>query len=267
MNKFSHKLRAEEYYVNFSTTSNPIIRRDWGKRGRHMFPKPVNIMVWVDDIDLHLRKIPSKKSFMVKSGYKISKKINDFKNSLYREENKITEYKLINITAFSTEIKNFLFRIVNWYDILLHRDVEYLNWRYCDRRSGGYIVKQAKNSSDKVVGYYVIKINKLNPEYHVGYIVELESEENNATVTVTMIKDILKTFKESNVNIVSTQVVEGHTQEKIYRKLGFVNTRRKLNLMYDVYKDKQKILGTMKNHRKFYFCFGDVDSLPFRVKY
>ncbi len=50
--------------------------------------------------------------------------------------------------------------------------MEYLNWRYSDRRGGDYILKEAIEG-ERALGYVVLRVNGYQEKYPVGYIVDL----------------------------------------------------------------------------------------------
>ncbi len=49
----------------------------------------------------------------------------------------------------------------------MERNRDYLNWRYCDPRAGGFLVTQAEENG-RLVGFSAPKINHYDPNYPVG---------------------------------------------------------------------------------------------------
>ena len=83
----------------------------------------------------------------------------------------------------------------DYYDYAVVRDREYLNWRYCDPRGGRYFCKGAFEDG-KLVGYAVLRINAIEEDYSVGFIVDLFTLPERLDVVAKLVDESIVFYKE-----------------------------------------------------------------------
>jgi hypothetical protein len=174
-------------------------------------------MIKVNDIDLHL-KMSDNPDFIKKISYitlKTMNKINYLFTSVSDKTSK--EIKTNSIDKFGENIDIFWNKIKEGYNFIFERDRTYLNWRYCDKRGGNFIINQATEGKN-IVGYSIIRINRLKKEYPVGYIADLMTLPNRLDVAEVLFSDADEYFSKNKVNTIHSIAISGHLQEKLLIK-------------------------------------------------
>lgn len=243
-------------------SGNPIVIRRLSKR-RPRFPHPVRNLVFIRDIDAHLKAMPIKNSWLTKSGFRVLKLANNWRNALRslqaRAKPKIDIYE---IQKFDDEIDDFWKRISHNYHFIGARTKESLNWRYCDPRAGRFIVRQAEEDG-QILGYSVLTINSYRSEYPVGFLVDLLVLQERPEAVEALIGDAVRYFEERDVNIINYLLVKNHPYEAFFRRNGFLDSRVKFHLLYwsdHLTDDMNKLVKHPAS--KIFFSWGDHDSLP-----
>jgi hypothetical protein len=253
--------------VHLGISGNPIVINSYDRNTEKnpetwiKFPFNVNRMIVVNDIDDYLKKNPTKNTFIKKIGYRTLKNAYKLENTLSKKHNVQKNIKLRQISLFDEHIDEFWDRIKNSYDYILERKKEYLNWRYFDPRAGIYRVTQAEKD-DKVVGYSVIRINRIQPSNPKGYIVELLAEPGKLDTVDSLLMEAMQYFNKLGINAVYSSQFENHPYFKIYRKYGFVsytNDNLFLWLTEDLGKDIIKLKKT--SIERTHFSNGDEDEI------
>jgi hypothetical protein len=252
--------------VHLGISGNPIIIESYERNTRRnpeawiKFPFNVNRMVMIDDVDDYLVKNASHGKLIKKIGYRALQDAYKLETASLRKRS-AQNVKLRQISLFDERVDEFWDRIKNSYDYILERKKEYLNWRYLDPRAGSYRVTQAE-TSDKVVGYSVLRINRLQPSNPRGYIVELLAEPGRLDAVDTLLREATQYFRESGINAVYSSQFENHPYFRIYRKYGFVsyaNDSLFLWLTEDIGKDIIKLRNTRVE--RTHFSNGDEDEI------
>lgn len=247
-----------DYFV----TSTPYLIESWSKRF-YIFPFTISNLVWIEDIDLQLKEMPVKHPFLVKLGFLASKTL----NSQRHKESSKTKKANLNLEAveeFDERIDRFWDKISKCYDFIVERSSIYLNWRYCDERSGD--LKQIE-SGKEILGFCVYGINNKNPEYPVGYILDLLALPGEKEAVNVLIQDGLRYFKERKVNLVNCLMPRGHTYYSLLKQHGFLDSRVELKLFLRLHPERTSIgnIVASLSPDRIHFTYGDIDSMPSRV--
>ena len=110
-----------------AVSTNPIVIKNRNKKKRPPFPKKILEMVYVEDIKNTDWPLFKRLGYGV---YKKTRKLLKGNNHVDR----ITEFT--ETDSFGAEADVFWNKIVNYYSLMFKRDSNFLNWRYCDPRSG-----------------------------------------------------------------------------------------------------------------------------------
>ncbi len=158
---------------------------------------------------------------------------------------------------FDEKINSFLGKIRGYYDFIVERNLDRLNWRYLDSRGGEFIVRQAKENG-KILGYIVIRINRYLKDYPMGYIIYLLTIPGRLDVADKLLKDALNVFDESKVNIITGLFVQNHPIKKVLNWNGFLNSMEKINIFLGA-----EELDELKDSdpSKIHFTLGDFDHI------
>jgi hypothetical protein len=143
-----------------------------------------------------------------------------------------TPIKIIKLTSFNDDSDIFWDTIKDHYLFITERKQDHLNWRYADPRGGNYKILAAYEEN-QMVGYIVIRINKIDNEHTVGFIVDLITLPERIDIADKLIDSALQNFKLNNVTTLKSIVVENHPYESLFNKHGFLDSREQYAMCFD----------------------------------
>ena len=238
----------------YMVSTNPrIIESSARKRGApYEFPYPVFYLTRVEDVNKHIRAQKVDNALGMKLRHYFNGRLIPDPKKIY------ADLKIVDINFFDSRVDYLLEDVSRNHDFILYRNHDYLNWRYCDPRGGDYILKVAE-SDNKVIGYIVLRINKLESYYH-GYIVELVNCHSRMDVAEALLNSSLQFFKENEVNAVSYQVIRGHPHEALFAKYGFSGGEGERKVFYN-YTGLEKVTFESFPRSRVYFSFGALTGI------
>jgi len=243
--------------LNYGVIGDPILIKSYKKRYDYL-PIKISRLIKVMDVGLYLDKMNPKYKIFKKYGYYMLNYLNKIKTP-----NRISSIKsnvdIFEIDSFDDSYDVFWNNIKNNYSFILEKTKEYLNWRYCDVRSGSYLIKKAILNG-KLLGFIVLRINKYNKEYLEGYIVDLITLPNYYEVGFQLVQEALKFFNENNVNIITAYFVKNSKYEEILTSSGFIKYQNKMHIFYQLLNKDiniDKLINEDPN--KLQFTMGDTD--------
>jgi GNAT superfamily N-acetyltransferase len=259
--------RRDNIKMTLSVTSNPIIIQSYARSPTHRkFPHKVSNLVRIKNIDLQLKKIPVKNPTLIKAGFYTLRLINDMRKSFEQKPQGSTVFKIREISSFDERINVFWKHLSKKYGFIIERKMDYLNWRYCHRFAGDFIVKIAEGEDERILGYYVAKINKNLENYPIGYLVDLLALPEYPEIVDKLIEDSLKHFDEKKVNIVNCLCVENHPFSKNLKRHGFLDSQFDLQLFINEHSKIDELDWLVQQPKeKMHFSYGDIDSLPINI--
>jgi len=133
-----------------SLTVNKIFVDAANRKNRPLPPFNMEKMLWIKNIDEYLEKKGQKKNAILRLGFKFKKKLF---TKLY-DKNASEHYIVKDVISFGEDAQVFWDKIRDSFDLIIERNPEYLNHRYCDPRAGKYTVK-AVYRGDEMLGYGV----------------------------------------------------------------------------------------------------------------
>lgn len=244
--------------IHYMTGNQKLIKRLSAMRPS--FPHEVVNMVRIKDIDTHLEAMPVKQEWLIKTGFKTLSMLNrvTHKKSQNGDAN---FFKVQEVERFDETADRFWGIIKDHYSFIVERNKEYLNWRYCDPRSGGFNI-HAVTLNGSLAGFIVTAVNRLIHGYPVGYIVDLLAVPGMDDVVRVMVEYALNILDDQGVNIVNFLSVRNHPYTKILGEYGFLDSRVNINMFYQTHRE----VGMNQLHEeppeKIHYCWGDHDSLP-----
>jgi len=258
INKFRNTLppmRRMDY--SFWVTTNKKMIEFSRRRNYPRFPRRVSLMIRVKDLDLHFRLHKSDFALFKRLGYLTLANIGKIRfDSRERVQG---DYAIKSIKKFGEGIDIFWASVQPYYSYIVARARDYLNWRYCDPRAGDNYIIQAEDDSGSL-GYCVYKINRFNPNYHEGLIMDLITLPGRVDVAQGLLVSALDYLDDSGVNLVSCWGVEGQSNTGVLRGLGFVDSRAPLDLSHRWVSrqvDESKLLAAPPD--KLHCQMGDLD--------
>ncbi len=257
-----HKELRVKKGLNFkySITGNPIVV-DMFERSPdfHKFPISLSQYVRINDVDLHLKMNPMENDWIEKLGFQALRTLGSIKSRLLVKDNRGASIDIMEVKEFDDSIDDFWLRCNEDYDLIFVRDKNYLNWRYCDARAGNFIIFSAR-VDNRIVGYVVLRVNRYNEEYSVGYICDLLSSPYNVQAIDKLLNEALSFFDDEGVNIVNMLAKNSVPYGSILQKYGFVNSRRGHHIYYSPLLEEDPLREAMViPQNRTYFSYGDLD--------
>lgn len=244
------------YFVTF----NPILIKSLSKFYLR-FPYKVTTFIRIHDIDLHLRKMPIEYALMKKYYFQLVKLMGRFRGSSQHNTLSSHNFQIREIAAFDNSINVFWGEIKNHYDFIVERSRDYLNWRYFDARGGDYLVKIAETDS-KILGYVVLRINKLQKDYPLGYVVDLLTLHNRLDVAHALVADAVDYFANHNINVIHCLVIKHHPYQTVLKRNGFVTRREEAPFFYkESAKEEELRKSKIHSPSRIHFSYGDFDGI------
>jgi hypothetical protein len=255
------KMRKESgIQLHYSLSWNPILSKT-SSTFYHRFPHRVMRFFKIYDVSLQLKKQPIKYGFIYKYGFHLAKLSNKWKNTFRPSHPSSYDFHIGKMTHFDERIEEFWGEISNYYHFVIERSRDYLNWRYCDPRGGDYLVKIAQTGA-KILGYMVLRINRHQRDYPIGYIADLLTLPERPDVATALVEDAVNYFDGHSINMTLCMVIKNHPYEAILRRNGFITKGEKPPLFYREYVEVDE-LGRLEadSRSHIHFAYGDLDVI------
>ncbi|NLK26555.1 MAG: GNAT family N-acetyltransferase [Euryarchaeota archaeon] len=121
---------------------------------------------------------------------------------------------------FSDEATNIYLRERERFDLISRRDADYLNWRYCDPRSGGFL-RRAVREGTHFVGYAIYKIEEREGTRYLN-IVDLLVEGGRTDALASLLMDSLEVSRQTHAETVLCCLPKYHPYGRSFQDLGFI---------------------------------------------
>ena len=118
-------------------------------------------------------------------------------------------------TSFDSRIDAFWEEASKPFDFIVVRTRDYLNWRYCDVRSGISEVLIAEQDG-LVIGYAALRVTRI-----AGHIVDLLSLPGHLEVASALVREALVRFRRAGVPTVESWLPTHHPYAELFREGGF----------------------------------------------
>jgi GNAT superfamily N-acetyltransferase len=166
------------------------------------------------------------------------------------------EIEIDEVTSFDERINKFWEKASGLKEIMVVRDMKYLNWRYAAKPANKYKILIAKKEAE-IIGYIVLNLEKgAMPR---GNILDLLTLPGEATVTELLLTRALRCFKEEGIAIISCLMLPDTPYYGTLRKLGFIR-RRGASLCTRIV-DQNITKDFVTNPTNWYYVMGDSDAL------
>jgi hypothetical protein len=142
--------------------------------------------------------------------------------------------------------------------ILLLRNTAHLNWRF-SKLAGEYDILIAEEN-DELVGYIVTRLNRINPDYPRGYIIDLLTINNRLDIAKILLKKTLIELESKKANIISWLGLKNNTYDRILKSCGFVEHNVGFYLFYNTYVELDMPIEKIQMNRT-YLSYADFDTL------
>ena len=236
MSSLKKELRQRKgVQMGYSASGNRIILQYRKKHGNLFFPHVLCEKVCIKDVDKFLERHNIKYKFIIKIGFLALKNINAIVNAIkFNRNNSYNDNDIIirRIHEFDENIDRFWGSIKDGYYFIIERTQKYLNWRYCDKRGGDYYVVIAEQDGD-ILGYIVLRINRILDDYPEGTIVDLLTLPDRLDVARKLIVHAVDYFNENKVISVNVWTVKNHPYDVLYERYGFIEITRTARTVFN----------------------------------
>lgn len=164
--------------------------------------------------------------------------------------------KVEEVFSFDERIDKFWRQASGIKNIMVVKDMKYLNWRYVAKPGNEYKILIAKKRQE-IVGYIVLKLEKNGLSR--GYIVDLLALPGDDIIAALLITKGIRYFKEQGAVKVSCWMFEDTPYYNTLRKLGFV--RRPGPFLCARVFDQNIPKEFVTNPANWYYVMGDDDAL------
>jgi GNAT superfamily N-acetyltransferase len=250
---------AAAIHFLYNASSNPILINAYKQAGHQALPFTVEDLVRIRDIDLHYEMAPSERSSLKKVGFRALTLLNRFKGRAQIRTQASHDIRITQVAEFDERIDEFWSQTSVHYELIVARDREYLNWRYCDSRGGRYAVHVAETEGG-ITGYTVLRINRYDEEYPVGHIVDLLALPDRLDVVHALAKSAIDHFDQEGINKIQTNALKGSSVGALFHGLGFLTNPIPLFTNYPP-KYRNEVLEKLDQRyvNRMHFAYGDYD--------
>ena len=240
---------------SFVVSSNPILIQRNIRNKRPRISQDINIYVKIKDVDLHIEMMPPENPQLKKYGYLALEKLSKATTRRSGTKKSLEDMEIENLRWFNERYDVFWNQVKSSYDFIVERTPSHLNWRYCDSRAGSFEIIQATRD-EVVIGYIVMRINRFQQEYPVGYIMDFITLPGRDDVAEHLLNYAEKYFEDNNVNVVTGLAVKNSETMKTLHMHGYLDSRESINIFSWAPQIKK-----LDRNSKIFFSLGDFDHI------
>jgi GNAT superfamily N-acetyltransferase len=170
-------------------------------------------------------------------------------------------YTIHTVESFDNKFDDFWKDVTRDYTIIVCRDKEFLNWRYCKRPTTKYTVFVAEENS-RILGYIVMRIDDRKK---MGYIVDILAYSYRKRVIQSLILKAIEYFRKENVGLVACWMLKSNPSANVYYRIliaqGFVRLPGRSNPLIARVNTQNAPEEAIRNPRNWYVTIGDSDYI------
>ncbi|MBW1800763.1 MAG: GNAT family N-acetyltransferase [Deltaproteobacteria bacterium] len=249
------------YAFSYIETEVPFLMKVYSSRLPRL---PVEILHYmrIKNIGLHFRQKSYDNPRLKKAGLRTLKPFQFASSALAKTRSARSRFQINRIDSFDDRMEPFWEEAKAGHIFIGHRAKDYLNWRYCNPKGGSYEIRRLEDEK-RVWGYSVLRINRFNENYPEGYVMDLLSLPARREAPKFLISDAIRYFDQNKVNVIHCLAIKGHPLERVLKRHGFVNTKRKVMALYEPFVDvsgEMSRVAASRSSRQF-FSYGDIDTI------
>ena len=201
------------------------------------------------------KRYASFKGFMMSRG--ILPKVNFIYHKVFHRRKQIDEgIKIKQVSSFGPEIDKLWKSIAKHYDLLVVRNLKYLNWRFIAKPNSTYQVFVAQKN-EKILGYAVVFV-KDTPRKKIGYIVDLFAHPNPSIIH-SLVSHSIKCLKEQKADVILCGLLAKKPFYQVLRNNSFFPSYKIPLIARINTKETDIAKDYLKNYEKWYVTLGDSD--------
>jgi GNAT superfamily N-acetyltransferase len=131
--------------------------------------------------------------------------------------------QVIQVDSFGNRFDKFWSKIAGKYEIIIKRDSEFLNWRFCNLGFRSYDILSAQ-VGDELVGYAVIRCTEIQ-RTPIGLVMDMliERSSRGEQAGLSILSEATKIFTRAGMDLMGSLMFPSTNEFDILRKAGFVN--------------------------------------------
>jgi predicted N-acetyltransferase YhbS len=142
------------------------------------------------------------------------------------------------------------------FDFIVVRDLEYVNWRFTDRRAGKFAIYVAEQASH-LLGYVVLTVDRRRRK---GYIADILAVPGQRDVVRSLIDEGLAHLRRQEVERVECWLPRRHVYGDTMRLAGFIQKDIKWRLGYRIMSAPEEALAFLREpEAAIHFTLSDTD--------
>jgi hypothetical protein len=119
------------------------------------------------------------------------------------------------LSRFDQRHEPFIDAALSQFDFVGERPISYLNWRYCDRRAGPFIVRIAEEDG-ALLGFAVTRVLDGNAQ-----LADILTLPGRADVAESLIRDAIQLAGEGDASVITTRLPKRHPYRPALARAGF----------------------------------------------
>ena len=160
-----------------------------------------------------------------------------------------------DIHFFDESFDELWTNVSKYYDYVIQRNSEYLNWRYSHPREDFKIYTARKNNN--MIGYVILNCKSL-PDINAGYIYDLFCNPNDVDTIKHLISKSIEYFIDKKMDIIQICVLKNHPYYRICKKYGFLKRSEKPFLFHINDPSFDIPIEDFRDYKRWFLSFGDL---------
>lgn len=158
------------------------------------------------------------------------------------------------VTRFDARADCFFERAAAPFDLIFEAGRDYLNWRYCDRRAGPFVVRAFERAGE-LEGYAVARAAP--PE---GFVAELLALPGRLDVVEALARDVTGLLREKGAARIVCWLPARHPYRSVLRRLGFLSLGRHFPSRYRAERVRLEDLEFLERRSaRLHYVIGNTD--------
>lgn len=240
-------------------TLNPVLKKPY-TRNYQTLPVDCTCFLKLWDLRPHLRRGLSTNRWIRLFGYALLALKSRLLNGQEGGRDAPGKYRIATITRFDERADDFLHASAAPFTVVGERTSPFVNWRFCDPRGGDFIAKAAVRDGE-MLACVAAKIERSDPEYHSGFIVDILALPGESDAAEALVRDVVRQLHRTGVSSVRCMLPKSSPFAGTLRRCGFVDTHQKQTVFVEFLGDCRVDLRDIARDPpgSHHFTYADVD--------
>jgi GNAT superfamily N-acetyltransferase len=167
------------------------------------------------------------------------------------------DWEIHTVDRFDERIEAFCQKASTAFELIQERSLDYLNWRYADRRGGDFTIRLAEHDG-QILGYSVTSISADR-----GYVADLLALPGRSDVAHSLIDDATAILDEvDGMSHTVCWLPRFHPYHDLFRSMGFIDSFRSTGAAYrPLGLDADQLSFLEDNKAGIHLMIGDSDHV------